>query len=336
MPPKVSILMPTYNCAATIGEAIDSIFRQEYRDFEIIVVDDGSTDDTRGLLRERYGDRIRYFYQNNAGPEQARLLGLHQAAGEYIAILDADDLWLPEKLKLQVPVLENYPDIDFLFADFHDFSGNGFSPKSCFDGSKVFRKIPARPVSMQHPYCKVFLGDVMYDYMRGNFILQSTLLVRKTTCLHLGMFTDGSPIREQYAFCLRTLYQLKIAFIDRVLAHRRFRGNNLTKDATRWHERTVLLCQKALPYPWLDQRCKDFLAASMRQSYYKLGVDQLKKGDIPEARKLLRQSLGKDFSQWRAKLLYLLTFVMPSRSRGRRGPGLDEAHGRGGHNRLPA
>lgn len=313
MPPKVSILMPTYNCAATIGEAIDSIFNQEYQDFEIIVVDDGSTDNTKETLKP-YADRIRYFYQENAGAIRARLFGLHQAAGEYIAVLDADDLWVPEKLKLQVPVLDTYKDINFLFADFQDFSAKGFSPKSCFDGNKVFREIPVRPISVEHPYCKVFTRDIMYDYLQGNFILPSTLLMRKTMCLELGMFTDGSARREQYEFCLRAMHRLKPAFVDQVLVHRRCHGGNMTKDFVKWHERTVVLCQKALPYPWLDQRCKDFLTMTMRQSYYKLGVDQLSKGNVLEARELLRRSLSKDFRQWRAKLFYLLTFVIPSRS----------------------
>ncbi|MBI5149436.1 MAG: glycosyltransferase family 2 protein [Candidatus Omnitrophica bacterium] len=313
MPPKISVIMPTYNCAATIAAALDSIFNQQYRDLEVIVVDDGSTDNTKDVLKA-YGDRIRYFYKDNSGAVRSRLFGLRQASGEYIALLDADDLWMPDKLGLQALILDTCKDIDFLFADFQDFNAKEFSPKSCFDGSKVFRKIPARPVSPEHPYCKVFTRDIMYDYLQGNFILPSTLLMRKTTCVELGMFTDDPAIREQYEFSLRALHRLKMAFIDRVLVHRRFRGSNLTKNATLWHERTVVLCQKALPYPWLDQRCKNFLTTLMRQSYYKLGADQFKKGNVLEARKLLRQSLSKNFSQWRAKLLYLLTFFMPSRS----------------------
>ncbi len=313
MPPKISVLIPTYNCAATIGAALDSIFNQGYRDFEIIVIDDGSTDDTKAVLQP-YGDRIRYFYQKNAGAEHARLLGLQNASGEYIAILDADDVWLPEKLGLQVQILENYPDVDFLFTDFQDFNEKEFSPQSCFDANRVFRKIPVRPLSAQHSYCKIFTRDIMYDYLQGNFILPSTLLMRKTTCVSLGIFTDGVAIRELYEFCLRTLPRLKVAFIDKVLVHRRFRGNNLTKNATFWHERTVLLCQHALQYPWMDKRCKNFLEISMRQSYYKLGMDQLNKGNIADARRLLRQSLSKDLTQWRAKFFYLLTFIIPSRS----------------------
>ena len=311
--PKVSILIPTYNCAATIAGTLDSVFKQPYRDFEIIVIDDGSTDNTREVLQP-YSGRIRYLYQENLGAVKARLLGLRSAAGEYIALVDADDVWLPDKLSLQVQVLETYPGIDFLFTDFQDFNEKEFSPRSCFDGSKVFRKIPVRPVSAAHPYCKVFTRDMMYDYLQGNFILPSTLLMRKTMCFDLGMFTDDPAIREQYEFCLRALHRLKMAFIDRVLVHRRFRGTNLTMNAALWHERTVVLCQRALQYPWLDKRCKDFLATSMRQSYYWLGADQFKKGNVAQARNLLRQCLSKDFHQWRAKWLYLLASVTPSKS----------------------
>ncbi len=312
--PRVSVLIPTYNCATTIEESIDSVLNQTYKNLEIIVVDDGSTDNTRALL-QGYGERVRYFYQENAGAVRARLHGLHQARGEYIAIIDADDIWLPEKLRVEVEVLDATPETDLIFTDFQDFSKDGFSPRSCFDASKVFRKIPARPISDKHPSAKIFLRDIMYDYMQGNFILPSTLLVRKTACFKFRMFTDQLAIREQYEFCLRTLHELKVAFIDEVLVHRRFRGTNITLNTRLFHERTVLACQKAIHYPWMDARCRDFLAANIKNSYYAIGVDSFKKGNILEARQMFRKSFDKGLGRVRAKALYLLTFLMRSSPR---------------------
>jgi glycosyltransferase involved in cell wall biosynthesis len=312
MPPsghKVSVLIPTYNCAATIRESIDSVLNQTYQDFEIIVVDDGSTDNTKALL-EGYGDRVRYFYQDNAGATRARLHGLHQARGEYIAIIDADDIWLPDKLKLQVDVLDASPPTELLFTDFQDFSKDGFSLKSCFDANKVFRKIPAKPVSPKYPFVKIFLRDILYDYLQGNFILQSTLLIRKDACYKFKMFADGAAIREQYEFCLRTLHELKVAFIDEVLVHRRFRGNNITLNTKFFHERTIFACQKAMQYPWMDARCRQFLTENIKNSFYALGLDSLKKGNPLEARRAFKQSLGTGLGRVRAKAFYLLTFLM--------------------------
>ena len=104
MTPKISVVIPTYNCGALIPEALDSIFAQTFTDFEVIVVDDGSTDNTRDVV-SRYREDIRYIYQNNKGVSAARNAGIKEARGQYIAFLDADDLWLPEKLASQMRVM---------------------------------------------------------------------------------------------------------------------------------------------------------------------------------------------------------------------------------------
>ena len=96
--PKVSVVIPTYNRAHLICETIDSILAQTYKDYEIIVVDDGSTDNTQEVLK-RYGDKVRYFYQQNQGQASAWNFAVRQSSGEYIALLDSDDLWLPQKLE---------------------------------------------------------------------------------------------------------------------------------------------------------------------------------------------------------------------------------------------
>lgn len=105
----VSIIIPTYNCRQWISEAIDSALAQTYPDCEIIVVDDGSTDGTRELLREKYGDQIRYVYQENQGRSAARNHGLRLAQGKYIQFLDADDILMPEKVAYHTRFLEECP-----------------------------------------------------------------------------------------------------------------------------------------------------------------------------------------------------------------------------------
>jgi GT2 family glycosyltransferase len=103
--PLVSVVIPTYNRAGIISQTIDNVFQQTYRNFELIVVDDGSTDDTQATLR-RYGDRIRVVTQANSGPAVARNRGVEAARGEIIAFQDSDDLWKPTKLERQVTLLE--------------------------------------------------------------------------------------------------------------------------------------------------------------------------------------------------------------------------------------
>jgi glycosyltransferase involved in cell wall biosynthesis len=103
--PRVSVIIPTFNRKAYVQEAIDSVLAQTYTDYEIIVVDDGSTDGTSEALRARFGDRVQYLWQENQGESVARNRGVEIARGEYIGLLDSDDLYLPGKLEIQVPLL---------------------------------------------------------------------------------------------------------------------------------------------------------------------------------------------------------------------------------------
>jgi len=99
--PRISVIIPSYNRANTIGRAIQSALSQSYQDFEIIVIDDGSTDHTEEVIRSFQDSRIRYIRHNrNRGGSAARNTGIHAARGEYIAFLDSDDEWLPQKLEL--------------------------------------------------------------------------------------------------------------------------------------------------------------------------------------------------------------------------------------------
>ncbi len=114
--PRVSIIVPAYNAAATIAGAIDSALAQQFEGFEVIVVNDGSTDATAHVL-DGYGDRIRILQQPNCGSVAARNAAARAAGGEYLAFLDADDLWLPGKLKLTVEALERSPRAVAVFSD---------------------------------------------------------------------------------------------------------------------------------------------------------------------------------------------------------------------------
>jgi glycosyltransferase involved in cell wall biosynthesis len=113
--PKVSVIIPTYNSASYIIEAVESVLNQTYKDFEVIVVDDGSTDNTHTLL-EPYLDRIMYRFQENRGESIARNEGIRIAQGEYITFLDSDDWWMPSKLERQVPLMEAIPEAVLAYA----------------------------------------------------------------------------------------------------------------------------------------------------------------------------------------------------------------------------
>jgi glycosyltransferase involved in cell wall biosynthesis len=125
---RISVIIPVYNGDRYITQTIDSVLNQTYQDFEIIVIDDGSKDNSRQTL-ERYGDRIRYVYQENSGVAEARNHGFQLAQGEFIAFLDQDDVLLENKLALQLQAFEEDPDVEIVHSGWRlvDSEGNFWS-----------------------------------------------------------------------------------------------------------------------------------------------------------------------------------------------------------------
>ncbi|MFZ0680873.1 glycosyltransferase family 2 protein, partial [Candidatus Binatus sp.] len=114
--PRVSVIIPAYNAVATIGGTIDSVIAQTLQDFEIICVDDGSTDGTLPTIRQ-YADRVRLIEQANSGPAAARNNGAHNSSGEYLAFLDADDIWTPQFLERSVAALDADPALSLVYCN---------------------------------------------------------------------------------------------------------------------------------------------------------------------------------------------------------------------------
>src|SRR5262249_23742907 len=106
--PEVSVVIPSYNSAKYLRDAVDSVLKQTFRDFEVVVVDDGSTDDTQAVIC-RYVSSVRYIRQDNSGVADARNRGIEASRGHYIAFLDADDTWLKHKLEVQLTELKKKP-----------------------------------------------------------------------------------------------------------------------------------------------------------------------------------------------------------------------------------
>lgn len=166
--PTVSVVIPAYNAAATIEAAIRSVLHQSCRDMEVIVVDDGSTDGTAERA-QAFGDRVRYVRQERAGPGPARNRGVAEARGAYVALLDADDLWLPRKLEIQLSVFQREPDVDAVQCSAYLVN----------DALEVVEARACRPD--QDTYLDILL-------LRNLPALCSTLLVRKRHLEAVGGF----------------------------------------------------------------------------------------------------------------------------------------------------
>ena len=142
--PLVSVIMPTYNHGRYIADAVHSILNQTFGDFEIVVVDDGSTDDTPAILARVADPRLRVVRQENAGTPVARNRGRAEARGQYIAWLDSDDLWRPTFLERHLAVLEAEPELGFSFANFVRFADGELLPGTQFDLVPRLRQLPTR------------------------------------------------------------------------------------------------------------------------------------------------------------------------------------------------
>lgn len=188
--PEVSVITPAFNRSAYLVMAVDSVLAQTFDKWELIVVDDGSTDKTREVLAPYLSDpRIRYYYQSNKGQSAARNLGISVARGRYIGFLDSDDIWLPDKLALQVAVFERFPDIGVVHGDEITIDAQG------------------RPIS-SHNMAR-YSGSVTAQLLADNFVSMTTALARKDCFDVLGGFDEADRIAEDYELWLRlsTRYQ---------------------------------------------------------------------------------------------------------------------------------
>jgi GT2 family glycosyltransferase len=213
--PRVSAIVPAYNSVRYLPEAIDSVLAQTYRDFEIIVVDDGSTDGTQGVLA-RYGDRIRVVRQSNQGSAAARNAGILAARGEFIAFLDADDLWLPQKLERQMRLFGERPEIGWVYSDYREFDESGLGTRSFFERE-----------GLRHPP----EGWVLPALAEG-CITWTTTVVMRASCFHeAGLFDPVFPRAQDYDMWLRLAARFPVACVAEVLAlYRRHQAQVTTKS----------------------------------------------------------------------------------------------------------
>ncbi|HWQ34606.1 MAG TPA: glycosyltransferase family A protein [Blastocatellia bacterium] len=228
-PPKVSVIIPAYNMAAYISESVSSVLAQSFTDYEIIVVNDGSTDETERMLAP-FMDRITYVRQQNRGLSGARNAGLRLANGEYVALLDADDIWLPGYLEKMVALLESEAAPDVVYPNAILFG----LPR--WDG-KLFQDIypSSTPVTLEKLLareCTVFVS----------------VMCRRSLIVEVGLFDER--IREggeDFDLWLRMAQRgCRFAFTTEPLVKYRKRADSLSSSEERLARSTLYICEKFL------------------------------------------------------------------------------------------
>jgi glycosyltransferase involved in cell wall biosynthesis len=200
--PQVSVILPVYNREACVERAVRSVLEQTFRSFELVVVDDGSTDGTRRVL-DRFGSAIRVIEQEHAGAYAARNHGARQARAELLAFADSDDAWFPQLLALEVPLMRR-PEVGLVFADaVHVTSpepGAGRTGRTCFQVSPPRR------------------GRVAAEFAWANFVPTCTALVRRRCFDEVGGFSEASEISSDYLTWYRIALHHELDYVDAVVA----------------------------------------------------------------------------------------------------------------------
>lgn len=229
--PAISVIIPTYNRAEFLPRALDSVIVQTYRDWEIIVVDDGSTDTTPRILdsyRARLGDRLIHVRQENSGCSAARNRGIELSRGAFIAFLDSDDEFLPQKLERQVGLLALRPSVDFVYSDYSFIDLEGVRCDSALSA-----KFPsAREVPLQHVAPGLYeAGPELFDaLLRGYFIATIVGLVRREVLGAAIRFNAGLSYAEEWLFYLTLSRSFRAGFVDEPLALHHYTANSLTRS----------------------------------------------------------------------------------------------------------
>ena len=200
--PTVSVVVPAYNAARHIAECLESIQKQNAEvPFEVIVVDDGSTDDTRERVA-RFPD-VRLLRQENAGPSAARNHGIREARGQYVAFLDSDDLWTPDKLRVQMAVFEAHPEAALVFGDCRRFTDGGAMSETFFEESGYSAEFTGEHGLVAEPYVRLF---------RGNYIPTGSVILRKSCLDETGMFDERRRYVEDLELWLRVALSFPLAY----------------------------------------------------------------------------------------------------------------------------
>ncbi len=281
----VSVVIPCYNDARFLPRALESVFAQTHRETEILLVNDGSTDDTPRIAAA-WGDRIRYFRRENRGAGAARNFGISEARGEFIAFLDADDIWYPPKLELQLALFARRPELGVVYTDCHSIDETG-----AVTGFYLKRRISRR----QDPVEQLFIRDYMPN---------STIVCRRSCFDEIGLIDTSIRLGEDEDLKIRLADRFPVGRVARPLAAWRQHPGNKSLMVGRIRETfehdTDIICRK---FPRLERR-RRLRTAVMHEN---CGFFLLRDRRTGEARREFLRALAASPARLRSAGLLLLT-----------------------------
>ncbi|HPP30377.1 MAG TPA: glycosyltransferase [bacterium] len=285
--PTVSIILPTYNRAHTFEHAVKSLLRQTYQDFEIIIVDDGSSDNTESLIKEmmRIDKRIRYLkHDRNRGAAAAKNTGIKHASGRYIAFQDSDDEWISDKLEKQIITFKNAPeDVGVVYTGF-------------------WRIFPTRKVYTPYKSVRKKEGDIYYELLNHNFVGMPTVLIKRECFEKVGLFDELLPPLEDWELFLRISKYFSFSLIDEPLVIEYESSDSISK---------VKSAKITALRRMIEKHQQDFIRYSKKISkfYFQIGDYLCRYGESKEARSYLKKAFCLKPTQSKYLIAYLLSLL---------------------------
>lgn len=267
----VSVIVPVFNRASLVSQAIESILAQTYRNIEVIVINDGSTDGTEEILARyagQYPDHVRVLKQLNAGQVVAKNRGIRAAEGEYIAFLDSDDTWKRDKLDLQIPLFHG--NVGLVYCAIHeiDDSGNMIRTISCEPGAR---------------------GNIHEQLLVKNRMTGSSVIVRRNALDAVGIFDERLRAAENWDLWIRISKEFEADFINEPLVNYLQHNANISRNKILMRESAWAILQKHLPKTLItgSPLYEPYLEA-YANFYYNWGVANFSAGEYLDARQKFR------------------------------------------------
>lgn len=276
-PPAVSVVIATYNRANYLRETIDSVLGQRFQNFELIVVDDGSTDETREVVAS-YGTRVQFIYQENRGPSAARNLGVRNASGEWISFQDSDDLCLSGHLETLFGYVRQHPELGMVFANGGYVGGQEHGRETIIPEAKS-RRLAEKGVRLA-------------DLFDKSIVRLQAALISKRCYDELGGHDEDLRISMDLDLTFRLFSRYPVAYLDEVVfSYRRHSGNTGANQELRLSE-NIRVIEKLLADNDHAETLlgKRRIAARLAYRYYRLAKGRWKQGSRAEARQAISEA----------------------------------------------
>ena len=275
--PEISVVLPTYNRASLLPRAIESVLVQTWTDLELIVVDDGSSDDTASVMASFTDPRVRYVrYEDNRGANHARNVGIREARGRFIAFQDSDDDWFPEKLEKNMAVFASSgPEVGVVYSGYWQE----------IDSSENRLYIPL-------PWVKRRDGWIHDELLRNNFVATPTAVVRRECFETSGYWLEGLPGKQEWELFLRISRDYQFRFIDEPLLNSRFTEGGISNNSLGIYQSMERI---------LELHQDDFMdhPAILAEHYVRLGLQYAHAGEFEKGRDYLRRGANLQPGNWR-------------------------------------